>query len=105
MVPLCGRVAFTDAAYNIGEMAEWSNAAVSKTVVRHSADRGFEPPSLRKEARDERSEVATPSLGYISIPASEADMYDAIVPQIIALKPSLARSPFLSGTITPIPPS
>ena len=30
-------------------MAEWSNAAVSKTVVRHSADRGFESPSLRKQ--------------------------------------------------------
>ena len=32
-----------------GEMAEWSNAAVSKTVVRQSADRGFEPPSLRND--------------------------------------------------------
>ena len=31
-----------------GEMAEWSNAAVSKTVVRQSVDRGFESPSLRK---------------------------------------------------------
>ncbi len=30
-----------------GEMAEWSNAAVSKTVVRQPADRGFESPSLR----------------------------------------------------------
>ena len=29
-------------------MAEWSNAAVSKTVVRLPADRGFESPSLRK---------------------------------------------------------
>jgi hypothetical protein len=29
-------------------MAEWSNAAVSKTVVLHSRDRGFESPSLRK---------------------------------------------------------
>ena len=29
-------------------MAEWSNAAVSKTVVRQSVDRGFESPSLRK---------------------------------------------------------
>ena len=29
-------------------MAEWSNAAVSKTVVLHPRDRGFEPPSLRK---------------------------------------------------------
>jgi hypothetical protein len=29
-------------------MAEWSNAAVSKTVVPQSRDRGFEPPSLRK---------------------------------------------------------
>jgi hypothetical protein len=34
--------------YNIGEMAEWSNAAVSKTVVPLPRDRGFEPPSLRK---------------------------------------------------------
>ncbi len=33
---------------NIGEMAEWSNAAVSKTVVRLPANRGFESPSLRK---------------------------------------------------------
>jgi hypothetical protein len=30
-----------------GEMAEWSNAAVSKTVVLLSRDRGFESPSLR----------------------------------------------------------
>ena len=29
-------------------MAEWSNAAVSKTVVRFTVDRGFESPSLRK---------------------------------------------------------
>ena len=34
--------------FNIGEMAEWSNAAVSKTVVRLPANRGFESPSLRK---------------------------------------------------------
>jgi hypothetical protein len=45
---------------------------------------------------------ATP---YISIPASVAEIYEAIVPQIIALNPSLARSAFLLGTITPIPPS
>jgi hypothetical protein len=32
-----------------GEMAEWSNAAVSKTVVRLPANRGFESPSLRKD--------------------------------------------------------
>ena len=32
---------------NTGEMAEWSNAAVSKTVVRLPANRGFESPSLR----------------------------------------------------------
>ena len=32
----------------IGEVAEWSNAAVSKTVVRLTANRGFESPSLRK---------------------------------------------------------
>ena len=37
-----------NAAYYIGEMAEWSNAAVSKTVVRLTANRGFESPSLRK---------------------------------------------------------
>jgi hypothetical protein len=30
-------------------MAERSNAAVSKTVVRQPADRGFESPSLREE--------------------------------------------------------
>ena len=30
-------------------MAEWSNAAVSKTVVLQSRDRGFEPPSLRND--------------------------------------------------------
>ncbi len=34
--------------YSTGEMAERSNAAVSKTVVRLTADRGFESPSLRK---------------------------------------------------------
>ena len=45
---------------------------------------------------------ATP---YINIPASVAEIYDAIVPQIIALNPSLARSAFRFGTITPIPPS
>ena len=30
-------------------MAEWSNAAVSKTVVRLPANRGFESPSLRND--------------------------------------------------------
>ncbi len=40
--------AVVNAAKYTGEMAEWSNAAVSKTVVRQSVDRGFEPPSLRK---------------------------------------------------------
>ena len=35
------------AAEYFGEMAEWSNAAVSKTVVRLPANRGFESPSLR----------------------------------------------------------
>ena len=30
-------------------MAEWSNAAVSKTVVRLPANRGFESPSLRED--------------------------------------------------------
>ena len=30
-----------------GEMAEWSNAADSKSVVRHMVDRGFESLSLR----------------------------------------------------------
>jgi hypothetical protein len=45
-----GRIdAVVNAAYIIGEMAEWSNAAVSKTVVPQSRDRGFEPPSLRKD--------------------------------------------------------
>ena len=32
----------------LGEMAEWSIAAVSKTVDRLPAVRGFESPSLRK---------------------------------------------------------
>jgi hypothetical protein len=40
-----------------------------------------------------------------SIPAREAEMYEAIVPQSIALNPSLARSAFRLGTSTPIPPS
>jgi hypothetical protein len=40
--------AVVDAAEYIGEMAEWSNAAVSKTVVPLSRNRGFESPSLRK---------------------------------------------------------
>jgi hypothetical protein len=35
--------------YTEGEMAEWSNAAVSKTVVLLSRDRGFESPSLRND--------------------------------------------------------
>jgi hypothetical protein len=34
---------------NSGEVAEWSIAAVSKTVVRLPADRGFESPPLRKD--------------------------------------------------------
>ena len=34
-----------------GEMAEWSNAAVLKTVVRLSADRGFESLFLRTERK------------------------------------------------------
>ena len=33
-------------------MAEWSNAAVSKTVVRLPANRGFESPSLRKQLNE-----------------------------------------------------
>jgi hypothetical protein len=33
--------------FAIGGMAEWSNAAVSKTVVRRKMDRGFESPFLR----------------------------------------------------------
>ncbi len=33
---------------NNGEMAEWSNAAVLKTVVRLSVDRGFESLFLRQ---------------------------------------------------------
>jgi hypothetical protein len=40
--------AVVKAALYIGEMAEWSIAAVSKTVVRFTANRGFESPSLRK---------------------------------------------------------
>jgi hypothetical protein len=47
MVPPCGIDAVVYAADYIGEMAEWSNAAVSKTVVLLTWDRGFEPPSLR----------------------------------------------------------
>ena len=39
---------------NFGEMAEWSNAAVSKTVVRLPANRGFESPSLRKAKQTTR---------------------------------------------------
>jgi hypothetical protein len=48
MVPFYGIDAVVNTAYYTGEMAEWSNAAVSKTVVRLPADRGFESPSLRK---------------------------------------------------------
>ena len=48
MVTPCVIDAVANAAYDIGEMAEWSNAAVSKTVVLQSWDRGFESPSLRK---------------------------------------------------------
>ena len=49
MAPPGGGVdAAVNAANNTGEMAEWSNAAVSKTVVPLSRDRGFESPSLRK---------------------------------------------------------
>jgi hypothetical protein len=42
---------------------------------------------------------------YISIPAKVAEIYEAIVPQIIALNPNFARSALRFGTITPIPPS
>jgi hypothetical protein len=50
MVPLFGspKSGMANAAMIFGEMAEWSIAAVSKTVVRLPADRGFESPSLRK---------------------------------------------------------
>jgi hypothetical protein len=48
MIPQSGIDAVANAANNIGEMAEWSNAAVSKTVVRFTVNRGFESPSLRK---------------------------------------------------------
>ena len=41
---------------------------------------------------------------YNNIPASEAEMYDAMVPQIIALNPSRARSALRVGAIAPIPP-
>jgi hypothetical protein len=47
MVQQSGIDAVGNAADYIGEMAEWSNAAVSKTVVRLPANRGFESPSLR----------------------------------------------------------
>ena len=42
---------------------------------------------------------------YKSIPAREAEIYEAIVPHSIALNPSLARSALRFGTSTPIPPS
>jgi hypothetical protein len=45
---LGGINSMVNAAENNGEMAEWSNAAVSKTVVPLSRNRGFESPSLRK---------------------------------------------------------
>jgi hypothetical protein len=48
MVTPCVIDFVVNAAYYFGEMAEWSNAAVSKTVVRQTVDRGFESPSLRK---------------------------------------------------------
>ena len=35
---------------HFGEMAERSNAAVSKTVVPFTRDRGFESPSLREKS-------------------------------------------------------
>jgi hypothetical protein len=40
-----------------GEMAEWSNAAVSKTVVRRKMDRGFESPSLRQRNQIPRKRI------------------------------------------------
>ena len=45
----CKPLHFKTLKCNQGEMAEWSNAAVSKTVVRLPANRGFESPSLRKD--------------------------------------------------------
>ena len=47
----------------------------------------------------------SPQSPYIKIPASVAEIYEAIVPHIIALNPSFARSALRFGTITPIPPS
>ncbi len=45
------------------------------------------------------------SANHKRIPASEAEIYEAIVPHNIALNPSFARSALRLGTRTPIPPS
>ncbi len=42
---------------NYGEMAEWSNAAVLKTVVPSNRDRGFESLFLRKARKTVQSTV------------------------------------------------
>ena len=42
---------------NFGEVAEWSIAAVSKTVVRRKTDRGFESPLLRQNIKIRRQPV------------------------------------------------
>jgi hypothetical protein len=56
--------AVANAAYIIGEMAEWSNAAVSKTVVRLPVDRGFESPSLRKAEANHPDDLVRVVLFY-----------------------------------------
>ena len=49
-----------------GEMAEWSNAAVLKTVVRLPADRGFESLFLRK-AQTNPDEIGIFILGQMTV--------------------------------------
>jgi hypothetical protein len=51
-----------------GEMAEWSNAAVSKTVVLLPRDRGFESPSLRNDKL-----LPQPAVGFLFFRCTRQD--------------------------------
>jgi hypothetical protein len=69
MVTPCVIDAVVNAAKYTGEMAEWSNAAVSKTVVRQSVDRGFEPPSLRTSKL-----LPQPAAGFLFLELSKRSL-------------------------------
>ena len=59
----------------LGEVAERSNAAVSKTVIRHTADRGFKSLPLRYTSRNPPRTagfvVSGPVFGWYSVTATD----------------------------------